>query len=161
MKMKKMVTGILAVAMAFAFAGCAPADEGNGLDNEKVDSKRTQLYVYNYSGGFGSDWLAAAKAKYEEIHKDDVYEEGKVGIQIMVQNEKTNMENDPDTTLSTNNDLFFTEGVAYRSLVARADAFEDITSIVKGDNTYESGKTIESKLTAEQKAYYEDRKSVV
>ena len=156
--MAAAVAGILATTTVFGLVGCTTPDEGNGLDTEKVDTKRTQLYVYNYNGGFGSDWLASAKAKYEELHKDDELEPGtgKLGVQVIVQNEKTNMENNPEQTLSTKNELFFTEGAAYRALVAQySDKFEDITSIVTGQNKYESGKTIESKLTDEQKAYFE------
>ena len=158
MKVKGVLTGILAAVMVFGFTACGTGGGGNGLDTEKVDAKRTQLYVYNYNGGFGSDWLASAKAKYEELHKDDELEPGtgKKGVQIMVQNEKTNMENNPETTLSTKNDLFFTEGAAYRALVASyPNSFEDITSIVTGENPYEAGKTIADKLTVEQRAYFE------
>ena len=156
MKLKRLLTGALAavigVGMVFGFAGCSTDDDGNGLDNEKVDTKRTQLYVYNYNGGFGSDWLGEAKRKYEELHAEDVYETGKQGVQIIVENEKTGMDNNPETTLAKTSELFFTEGAAYRALVASyPDKFEDITEAVKGENPYEDGKTIEDKLTPEQK----------
>ena len=59
-----------------------------GANVEEIDKNRTQLYVYNCNSGFGTEWIAGVKARYEELHKNDVYEEGKKGIQIIINNEK-------------------------------------------------------------------------
>ena len=79
--MKKFISKLLTCVMAatafsggLVVVGCSSyMPEGT----EKIDETRTQLYVYNHFGGYGSDWINAAKARYEELHKNDVYEEGK------------------------------------------------------------------------------------
>ena len=87
---KKLLACVCAAVMCFAFTACSPVDPNNpdnpggGGNTEKIDTSRTQLYVFNFYGGYGSDWLTAAKARYEELHKDDVYEDGKKGIQIII-----------------------------------------------------------------------------
>ena len=80
---------LLGVSTLLAAVGCkGPSLSGNYT--EEVDVNRTQLYVYNYDGGFGSEWLSKVKKRYEELHANDVYEPGteKRGIQIMMNNTK-------------------------------------------------------------------------
>ena len=54
---KKITAVILSLLLgglvAFSFAGCGGGPTGNYT--EEVDENRTQLYVYNYDGGFGSE----------------------------------------------------------------------------------------------------------
>lgn len=83
-KFKKFIATLLAAVTCLTMGACAGNDVVNpdnpdipGIDDEQIDSSKTQLYVFNFYGGYGADWLAAAKKKYEDLHKDDVYEEGK------------------------------------------------------------------------------------
>ena len=40
-----------------------PVSTTNPSD-EKIDTSKTQLYVFNFYGGYGSDLLVAAKTRY-------------------------------------------------------------------------------------------------
>ena len=81
---KRAFCGAFALAIALTAVGCSTPDSvGNTSVNIEVDEKRTQLYVYNYAAGYGTEWMSKAIAEYEQLHANDVYEEGKVGVQIV------------------------------------------------------------------------------
>ncbi len=141
--------GVLAALSAVACSGTG----GGGSYTEAIDKNRTQLYVYNYDGGFGSEWLNKIKQRYEALHADEEYEPGtgKRGIQIMVNNTKNAVTS--ETIKSGQDEVYFIENMYYYSL--RYDgAIKDITDAVSAENKYEPGKTIEEKLTDEQQAFY-------
>ena len=159
MKLKnKIVALILSVACAMPLTACGGVRGGsdNPLDNEQIDTKRTQLFVNNFYGGYGSDWIAAVKSRYEELHKDDVYEEGKKGIQIYVNNQKTHASEVGAQILSNRDEVYFSEYSYYYTL--KADGLlGDITEAVTADlSEYgdAEGSTIEKKLTTEQRTFY-------
>ena len=141
--MKKFINALLICVIAlsmFSVVGCGGKDDG-----------RTKLLVYNFDGGVGTDWLYAAEKRFEELYADDVFEEGKVGVNVEVLPGKAAQ----DSVASQPYDVFFTESVFYNDLVVQG-AVLDITDIVttpltgvKGCN--ETG-TIEDKLFPEQKA---------
>ena len=78
---KKGFTFILAVVAAIAsttaLAGCGPRGEA-------IDPTKTQIHVSNYNGGWGTDWLYAAKDRFTELVKEISFEDGKTGVQIHV-----------------------------------------------------------------------------
>ncbi len=152
--LKKVLASVLAVMMCFSlFVGCAPTDPGN---EEQIDVTRSQLYVFNFNGGYGSAWLEQAKLRYEELHKDDVYEPGKKGIQVYINAQKTGVEALSSSIVDGRDEVFFTEYAYYYTLKNRG-VLGDMTAAVTADlGAYgdPAGTTIESKLTAEQKNYY-------
>lgn len=160
--MKKLGKRIGALLMVFVMVMSLAACGGTGSDNkggsgEQVDSEKTQLYVFNYAGGFGAEWLAEAKARFEELHKDDVYEEGKKGIQIIINNTKTLCKDMQEQILSNKEEVYFTEVAYYYSLLD-SGILADITDTVNKDlSVYgdgdKEGTTILDKLTEEQKAF--------
>lgn len=162
-KFKKFIATLLAAVTCLTMGACAGNDVVNpdnpdipGIDDEQIDSSKTQLYVFNFYGGYGADWLAAAKKKYEDLHKDDVYEEGKKGIQIYVNNQKSNAGAVQSQILDNRDEVYFTEYAYYYSMKAEG-VLGDITDAVTADLKSfgdKDGSTIESKLTAEQKAYF-------
>lgn len=118
--------------------------------NPGVDSTKTQLYVKCYQGGYGNKWLYSAKDRYEALHANDSYENGKTGVQIMISDQKK-------TPLSAEikngqAELYFFEGLNYLN-VQKDGAFEEITDLVTGDNPYEKGTSIESKIPSEVANY--------
>ncbi len=163
-KFKKILAAMLALVMCFSLGACGGTDDDVDPDNnnptidedEEINTEKTQLYVFNFAGGYGSDWLASVKQKYEEMHKDDVYEEGKKGIQIYVNNAKTQANQIEDSILDNRDEIYFTEYAYYYSMKAKG-LLCDITDAVTADlSDYgdEPGSTIEKKLSAEQKSFY-------
>ncbi len=145
-----MLTGTMS-----AFAGCG--DEGGGSAGgdesftEEIDTDKTQLYVRNYKGGFGNKWLYTAKDKLEAQYAGQSLEPGKTGVQVMIEDIKEA----PDVSGIPNDiyDVYFAEALNYLQLVKQG-VVEDITDVVTGTNPLETSKTIESKMTAEQQAYF-------
>ncbi len=161
--MKKNMTRILAIlcmaALLVSLAACNKKGATNDRDailNEAIDESRTQLYVFNFAGGYGVDWLIAAKQRFEELHKDDVIEEGKKGVQIVINNEKTQGMSLGADILDKRDEIYFAEHCYYYAL-KNLGVLADITEAVTGDLAAfgdAAGTTIESKLTEGQKDYY-------
>lgn len=146
--MKKIVTGCLMIVLLFLFfAGCG--DNRTGPGGEVVDHNRTQLNVANFDGGIGSTWLYNAKAAFEEKYKDESFEEGKKGVQLMITKGKTSY----TSTMETSNfHVIFEEAMSYFDL-ASSGRLLPITDIVTELNS-EDNKKIEDKLSAEQKSTF-------
>lgn len=147
---------ILVVMLVSLFVACGDPTNTDDPTKEQIDTTRTQLYIYNFNGGYGSDWLVAAKKRYEELHKDDVYEEGKKGVQIMINPQKTSITGYMSNILDNRDEIYFTEYAYYYTLLSEG-VLGDITEAVTADLSSlgdAQGSTIESKLTAEQKNYF-------
>lgn len=158
-KLKKMLaiglSALMLTGTMGAFAGCGEDGPGEGGSDasftEEVDTLKTQLYVRNYRGGFGNKWLYTAKEKLEAQYAGQSLEEGKTGVQVMIEDikETPNIASIPTDLY----DVYFAEALNYLQLVKQG-VLEDISDVVTGTNPLETNKTIESKLTKEQKAYY-------
>ena len=148
--MKKIRFFSLAMVLLLVFAAlvaCQPVvDPDNG---EEIDDTKTQLYVYVAKWGFGTEWFKQSKKEYEELNKDRVFEEGKKGIQIIPQYRQSNL-SVSEIRGDKINEVFFLEGVPYYNYYTEK-LFTDITSYITGENPYEKGVSIESKMTAQQK----------
>lgn len=127
-----------------ALAGCGPVGPGGG--GTSVDKTKTQLTVANYDGGVGSEWFRVVKANFEEKYAETPFEPGKMGVQIVADIGKA----DHLSQISTDSyNVIFGESVDVNSMIAAGEIL-DITDIVT--TTGEDGKTIESKLSTDQKA---------
>ncbi len=154
----RVVALLCAVLTVFSLAACggSTGSGGNSAVNESVDQSKTQLYVFNFAGGYGVDWLIAAKTRFEELHKDDVIEEGKKGVQIVINNEKTQGMSLGADILDKRDEIYFAEHAYYYTL-KNLGVLADISDAVTGDlSVYgdAAGSTIEGKLTEGQKDYY-------
>ncbi|MFR2945223.1 MAG: hypothetical protein ACLTKZ_08435, partial [Lachnospiraceae bacterium] len=153
-RMKNVLAGALSAAMIFGVAGCAVRES----DGEKIDESRTQLYVFNYGGGFGNDWVKALKTSFEALHAEDVYEEGKKGVQVMIDSKKQSFT--AADIKSSLYDVFFTESVNYYNLVGASDgasALLDVTDALKkplSDLDADDTQSVLDKFYDEQLAYY-------
>ncbi len=153
MKKNKILSFALAITLSLGAAGSMTACKSSSDDssgNETLDTKKTQLYVRNYQGGFGNKWLYNGKAKLEEKYADTELEPGKKGVQVLI----TDVKETPQISNIQNDvyEVYFVEKVNYLYL-QKQNVVEDITSIVTGKNPYDN-KSIESKLTDEQKKFY-------
>lgn len=151
---KRLMALLLAAVMCVGFTACDQAGPSS-VGDDTVDSERTQLYVFNFNGGYGVEWLKQVKDRYEELHKDDVYEEGKKGIQIIINNEKKLTTELEDKILNNRDEVYFGEKSYYYSLLSKG-AIADITEAVTADmSAYgdAAGTTLLDKMYDEQKNY--------
>lgn len=77
---------LIGVSAGVSAAGCARKD--GDAATEEIDATKTQLYVANYDGGAGHVWIENMKKAFEEECKDEIFEEGKKGVQIVINNLK-------------------------------------------------------------------------
>lgn len=153
-KTNKVLAQLLALTLGVSSIASLGACGNNYSSGEQIDPNRTQLYVFNFAGGFGVDWLKSVKSRYEELHKHDKYEDGKEGIQIYITNEKTAASDLMSKVLDDREEVYFTEDADYYAL-KNAGILKDITSAVTDSLTaFGENGTVENKLTPEQQAYY-------
>lgn len=153
--MKK--TRILALATALlvgtssltAFSSC-----GKKKKNSDYDPNKANLYVATYNGGVGMDWLHEAAARFEERYADATnFENGKTGVKIHVEGDKTTYKGGALETAALNKDVYFTEGVEYFKFVNDGKV-ANISDVVKGSlSAYGESGTIEAKLDPLYKSY--------
>ncbi len=151
--MKKLLTNVMPVMM---LAGIGLGATACGVTvEEEVDESKTQLYVANYSGGAGSKWLDKAAERFEERYKDEAFEEGKKGVQVFIDHDKTHSGSQLITAVGmSSNEVYFVQDARYAEMLA-ASCFMDISDVVKNVNVHDN-KTIESKLYANDKAVLGD-----
>lgn len=144
MKIKKVICLTLAFAFALSATACGERDNGGITINES----QTQLYVSFYAGGIGTEWFNEAVRGFEAKYAETSFEDGKKGVQIVPDTNKSTTAGDTLLAgLSTNtNDVYFTEGVYYYDIIAKNGA-ADITDIVTGKaSEFGEEKSIESKM---------------
>ncbi len=102
--MKKLLSKILCVLLSLflitSFVACGGSDDNrdNPSDGDNsstiidpdrpVDKTKAQLKISNFNGGFGTEWLYRAIARFEEEFKDEEFLDGKVGVQVSVEPNK-------------------------------------------------------------------------
>lgn len=147
---------VLCTSVAVFGSACKPSATfpGGGTDNVLVDETKTQLYVSNLQGGIGYEWLQKVIDRFEEAYKDEVFEPGTKGVQIIPDYEYT--VNGAWLILPTDTwEVYFTENFTYNEYVMQNQVL-DISDVVKspaktGPDTSET-ETIADKLDAEQKS---------
>ena len=147
--MKKIVALLLVVACLLPFASCR--DQNVIPGGEAIDYDKTQLYVSNFDGGIGTEWLYKFKKIYEEKNAEVSFETGKKGVQIVVDPHKNNGYHMIKTFDGSAIDVLFNQNIRYNDWVAN-DLYLDITDIVKSTCEGES-RTIEDKLDEAQKEF--------
>ena len=162
---KKILSLLLATAVSSSLFACGGGTGGEVINpgdsshvDKEVDAKKYQLYVSNYDGGYGSDWLYAVIDRYEKAHENDVYEGGLTGIQIHVNPIDAKAGELENSIKGGIEDVYFSEYAYYYDLQAKG-VLGDITDVVEADlSTYNqgdaAGTTIKDKLTAQQNNYY-------
>ena len=164
MNKKKLLLGIIAIVCVVVLvvilctSGNDTPDSATSsstpIGNEQVDEDRTQLFVYNFNGGYGSDWLIAAKERFEAEHENDVWEEGKKGVQIMIDPKKEAIMDISSQILGRKPEVYFTEK-AYLYTLRDMGVLADITDAVTTPlSEYGETESIADKMTDEQRAYW-------
>ncbi len=177
-KIKKLLVSTMALMMTFGAVACggggggvpslpnssgqgssssvSTPDDGGDDNSDYVPVKPFTLNVYSFSGGYGTDWMESLITRYKkERAGDEIWVNGIKydGIHI----NKTYAKHILESMIGTGEqyDVWFQEQVYYNQYVARGDLFHDMTDVLTSENPYEPGKTLESKMSEEQKAYYE------
>lgn len=138
---------VLMLSLVFPLVSCDRGEMGGGDDDDEIppdepkDTSKTQLYVANYYGGLGDKWLYKVKAAFEAANAETSFEEGKMGVQVHIYDDKTIdgaglssvLANDSGDSSKEGNAVYFTESVSYYELI-NAGLVADITDIVTGKN---------------------------
>lgn len=168
-KFVKAISPILAIGFMSSFAACGAG--GGGGNNVTIDSSRTQLYIGNYDGGLGSIWLDEFTKDFEEKYKNISFESGRLGVQIIPNNDRGFGGNNLQTTISNKKaDVIFGEDVVYYNYTDGLAM--DITDLADGTWTWEvkdsegkpvvlnsvytdgGGSTIAGKMNASERDYF-------
>lgn len=78
----KAMAAVLGLSVALAASGCNTGTSGAG--NQAVDKSKSQLAIGVYDGGLGTDWTRAVATEFERKYADTSFEEGKLGVQVMI-----------------------------------------------------------------------------
>ncbi|MBP5466008.1 MAG: extracellular solute-binding protein [Clostridia bacterium] len=162
-KFLKVLSFLLALIICFVLSvGCGgdggggDGGTGKGIE-EKIDATRTQFYIGNYNGGYGDKWLRALKTRFENFYKEEHFEEGKTGVQVLIDNKKEeykSIDNLGGTIGTSKNSIYFTEGLDYDKLVDKGWLL-DFSEILSSPLTeYGESKSIYDKMSEQQKNYY-------
>lgn len=146
--MKKLSKFIALLLIVCAVVSSFACERGDG-----IDSTKTQLYVLNYNGGFGSKWIDTIVKNFEQDYADKSFESGKKGVQIIVEHDKTGGADLINKIGSSLQEVFFTGNMFYYNWTS-SDLLYDITDIVTQSNPDDNGKSIESKMSEKQKNFF-------
>lgn len=89
MKKKKFLSVLVGAIMATSTLGMTA---GCGDSNNGLDATKTQLNVGVFNGGLGRVWMDSLASDFEEYYKDVSFEEGKTGVQVIVDAKKAEFE---------------------------------------------------------------------
>lgn len=101
----------------------------DAIATEPPDASKAQIVVATWDGGIGSRWLELAAKAFEEKYADAThFEEGKVGVDVII---KASRSYDGSAIHLTplNEDIYFVEAVDYYALIGNGKAL-DITDVV-------------------------------
>lgn len=150
-KLKSLVSFIITLVVALSCVGCS-----GGEEIKEVDSGMTQLYVGIYDGGLGDEWLKSAISRFETKYATQSFEEGKTGVQVFIDKDKSTMDGIPLLNLisSKRTEVYLTERVYYYDYLSQK-ALADITDVVTEPlTTYGEEVSIEGKMSKEYQDYF-------
>lgn len=137
---KKVVPLLVAAVTGVSLCACGLGKGGDG----GTEGNGTLLRIYNYNGGYGTEWLYNAAEAYKAEHE---------GVTINIFPEKKSELSITEIKNSVYS-LYFLEGFNYAELMGE-NALDDISEALTTENPYDNGKKIVDKLTAQQKEYYQ------
>ena len=152
--MKKIGCVVLACIMCGTMIGVSACGRVDNNPQGKVDSSKTALFVYNYDGGVGSEWVYDIERRFEEDYKDVEFEpgSGKVGVDVVISKGKDTV----FASLSTKTyHVVFTEAVPVYTMQSSGDLLpitDLVTSSLSDVTAGAETATIESKLTDSRRA---------
>ncbi|MBQ4268733.1 MAG: hypothetical protein IJB97_03675, partial [Clostridia bacterium] len=146
-KTNKVLASVLAALLAGTTLTACGSNRVPGGEEVVIDENKSQVYVSNYNGGYGDNWLRVLAADFEATYAGKSFETDKMGVQVIIDNHKS-----PATVIpampNSRNMVYFGNTRYYDEAVQ--GLFADITDIVTegGENS------IASRMSAAQQAYY-------
>lgn len=137
------------LCVSLLLCGIITSCDREDVNGEVINKDKTQLSVYNFDGGVGTEWLYTFKKNFEAKYAETSFEEGKKGVQILINPYKVNGEGMISTFGGSSYDVMFNEYVRYNDYVSQG-LFLDITDLVKETCENET-RTIEDKLSEDSK----------
>ena len=143
-------TVLMGATTMSAFSACG----GTKVQNDEYDATKANLTVATFDGGVGRAWLDDAAARFEEMYKDATnFQEGRTGVNIIVDGSKDKYGGKTLSEKALNKDVYFTEGVDYYDFVNKGKV-ADITDVLTGSmTTYGESGTIEDKMDDSFKSF--------
>ena len=122
--MRKLL--VFALAVITAMSACLITSCGEEPDDlVQVDTSKSQIYIGNYDGGVGSAWIKAVGDNFEKTYAETSFEEGKKGVQVIINNSKNIDGGTIGSIINTStNEVWFTEQIYYYSLLNGKEYFD-------------------------------------
>lgn len=160
---KAFICSVLSLAFAMPLAAC-------NTGGDAIDVSKTQLYISNYDGGFGSQWLENIADRFEEQYAETCFEPGvmvngkeKKGVEVKI---RPNRDTVATVIEGSTEQIFFALDMPINDLassgkilpitdIVREETLEDV-SAQKESVTIESkmDPAMQSALTAIEGDYY-------
>ncbi len=162
-KLLKTLCIVLASIVSFSAVGCGGPSNG---DNGGGESGKSILYMYFLNAGFGTRWITAAAERFEEYYANTSFEEGKMGVDVVLDPSSSNPSADDVGTSRAH--IFFPEVFNISEFVAN-DVMENVTAAMTTSLGESYGvdangnpipgyagetKSIYEKMTEEEKSYF-------
>ena len=149
--MKKIIAMLISICTLFCAmmtTACGPQEIGT------IDKTKTTLRIANYNGGVGEVWLNNLASKFEEKYADHQFEDGKMGVQVVIDHNKQYSGKELQNSIRSdaNNHVYFSQSVSY-NLWVQSGFLADITDLVT-ETKGEDGKKIVDKLSADKQNHY-------
>ena len=149
MKNKKQILAMACALIALGnFAACGG---GNTSDLESIDTTKSQLRIGNFDGGVGTQWLNEAIDRFEELYKDKSFEDGKKGVQILVDRHKGV---DVNQFANQDIDIYFLENANYYDAISTGNLLEITDMVTEKMTEFGEDESVEDKLYDNYKAYF-------
>lgn len=154
--MKKDLLKVISMLCVLTVSAPMVACGGSGdKGNAAVDKTKAQLYVSNYDGGIGSDWLRdEVIPRFQEEFAEKEFIPGTKGVQVWVTPHRKGLADIGPKLSTAKEEIYFLEDVNYYQGIAEG-YFLDITDIVTQPLTaYGETQSIEDKLYEDQVEFY-------
>lgn len=123
--MKKILTAVMICLLCILpLAGCGESTSGSG-GGITIDPNKTQIYVHISGGGYGSDWLMAAKTAWEAEPGNEKYE-----IIPVVSSDEDYLVMESNILNGTGQDIYFISHPQITNLI-NGDYLVDLSDLVE------------------------------
>ena len=150
-KLGAIMMAALISCTTLIMSGCGAGAGGEVIEGE--DGDKSVLFVNNYAGGFGRAWMDDIETRFEAEYAGTSFETNKMGVDIRVNHNKDQGTDYLPKLDMLNDEVFFPEKIYYYDWV-KQNKMLDISDIVTGANAKDANKSIESKMTEDEKAFY-------